>query len=303
MRAYSTAPSLRPVSPGYLTATGVRLLEGRDLSVIEGAGPTPAIVISRTVARRFSGTGSAIGRKVDWHMANHPAVELQVVGVVEDLRNTSPDREPYPEVFIDYRQLLPLLQQWGDSAPRQEQTALGILSFAVRTRGDPASAVPVVGRIIREVDPQAGIDAILPMDRLVASSVARQRFSAVMLGAFAGVAALLAAIGVYGVLAYAVVQRTHEIGIRMALGARRAQILAGVLRHGLLLAAAGIALGLAAAAAGTRTLQSMLFGVTALDPGTYAAVAMMFGLTAACAAFVPARRATTVDPMVALRSE
>jgi putative ABC transport system permease protein len=303
MRAYPMAPSLRPVSPGYLTATGARLLEGHDLPVVEGGRSMPAIVISRTVARRFSAAGSPVGQVVDWHMRNQSPVELQVVGVVEDLRNTSPDREPYPEVFIDYRQLLPLLERWGDSAPRQDQTAIGLLSFAVRTRGDPAAAVPDVGRIIRAVDPQAGIDAILPLARLVASSVARQRFSAVMLGVFAAVAGLLAAIGVYGVLAYAVVQRTHEIGIRMALGARRAQVLAVVLRQGLILSAAGIALGLAAAAAGTRLLRSMVFGITPLDPATFGVVAVMFAFVAALASYVPARRATLVDPMVALRSE
>jgi putative ABC transport system permease protein len=302
MRAYPMAPSLRPVSPGYLTATGARLLDGHDLPLAEGTRSTPAIVISRTVARRFAGEGSPVGQLIDWHMGDHP-VQLQVVGVVEDLRNTSPEREPYPEVFIDYRQLLPLLARRGDSPPRQDQTAIGLLSFAVRTRGDPAAAVPVVGRIIRSVDPQAGIDAILPLDRLVASSVGRQRFSAVLLGVFAGVAGLLAAIGIYGVLAYAVVQRTREIGIRMALGARRAQVLAGVLRQGLLLAGTGIALGLAVAAAGTRTLQSLLFGVTPLDPWTYAVVATAFGFVAACAAVVPARRAATVDPMVALRND
>jgi putative ABC transport system permease protein len=141
------------------------------------------------------------------------------------------------------------------------------------------------------------------MERLVANSVARQRFYAVVLGVFAGVAALLAAIGIYGVLAYAVIQRTQEIGVRIALGARRQQVLNLVLRRGLLLAAAGIALGLAGAGAGTRYLQGMLFGVTPLDGVTFTVVAVGFTLVAALASYVPARRATHVDPMVALRSE
>jgi putative ABC transport system permease protein len=303
MRAYPISPRLRPVSPGYLTAMGVRLLDGRELPAADAAQGTPAVVISRTVARRFSGAGSPVGQLVDWHMGNGPPVQMQVVGVVDDLRNTSADREPYPEVFIDYRRLLTLQQRWGDSTQRQDQTAIGLLSFAVRTHGDPASAVPIVGRIVRSVDPNAGIDAILPMDRLVASSVARQRFYAVMLGVFAGVAGFLAAIGIYGVLAYAVTQRTQEIGIRMALGAQRVRVLALVLRQGLILTAIGIALGLAAAAAGTRVLQGMLFGVTPLDPKTFVAVPVMFALVAAIASYVPARRATKVEPMAALRSE
>jgi putative ABC transport system permease protein len=124
-----------------------------------------------------------------------------------------------------------------------------------------------------------------------------------MLSVFASVAAILAAIGIYGVLAYAVVQRTREIGIRMALGAQRAQVLALVLGKGAILTAAGIALGLAGAAAGTRLLQDLLFGVTPLDPTTFAAVSVLFGLVAMVACYVPARRATAVDPMVALRTE
>jgi len=302
MRAYPAWPSLRPVSRGFLTAMRVPVLDGRELEAADFEASTPAIVISRTVARQF-GTGSQVGRVVDWHVGKQPAVQLRVVGVVEDLRNTSPAREPYPEVFIDYRQLLALQQRWGDSALWQNERAIGLLSFAIRTRSDPESAIPAVGEIVRSVDPNAGIDAILPMDRLVASSVARPRFYAVMLGVFAGVAGLLAAIGIYGVLAYAVTQRTQEIGVRMALGAQRAQILALVLRTGVILTAVGIALGLVGAAVGTRVLQGMLFGITPLDLKTFLTVPLMFGLVATFACYVPARRATKVDPMVALRSE
>jgi putative ABC transport system permease protein len=170
-------------------------------------------------------------------------------------------------------------------------------------RGDAAAAVPAVSEIIRGVDPNTGIDAIVPIDRLVASSVARPRFYAVLLGVFAAVAGLLAAIGVYGVLAYAVTQRTKEIGIRMALGAQRLQILALALRRGLVLTIAGVTLGLAAAAASARVLETMLFGVTPLDPATFAAVAVVFTLVAFAASYLPARRATAVEPTIALARE
>lgn len=228
---------------------------------------------------------------------------MNVVGVVEDVRQESLADEPYPEVYVDYRQLLFLMQGWPEYRQRQNEWAIGFLSFAVRTSGDPASAVPAIRQVVSAVDPNIGIDAITPMERLVAGSVARQRFYAVMLGVFAGVAGLLAAIGIYGVLAYLVVQRTQEIGIRMALGAQRGQVLALVLRRGLILTIVGIALGLIGAAAGTRLLDRMLFGITPLDPKTFLAVAVIFGLVTTLASYLPARRATRLDPLVALRSE
>ena len=152
---------------------------------------------------------------------------------------------------------------------RQETLAIGFLSFAIRTRGSPESAAPAVGQIVRAVDPNAGIEAMSPLERLVASSVARPRFSAILLGVFAGVAGVLAAIGVYGVLASAVMQRTQEIGVCMALGAQRAQVLALALRKGPILTTIGLALGLVGAAAATRLLRGMLFGITPLDPTTF----------------------------------
>jgi predicted permease len=303
MRADPVKPLLRAVSDGYLSAVGARLLDGREFESADATASVPGIVISRIVARRYFGAASPVGQFVDWYVGKGPASPLQVVGVVEDVRNTSPDREANPEIFVEYRQLLTLQQRWGDSTQRQEQLAIGFLSFALRTRSDPASVAPAVARIVRSVDSNVGIDAMIPMERLVASSVARPRFYAVLLAMFAAVAGVLAAIGVYGVLAYAVVQRTQEIGIRMALGAQRAQVLALVLRRGAILTSIGLALGLAGAAAATRLLQGMLFGITPLDPGTFAAVSLMFGLVATLASYAPARRATRVDPMAALRTD
>ena len=151
--------------------------------------------------------------------------------------------------------------------------AFGFMSFAMRTAGEPRRAIDAVRRIVAAVDPAVGIDAIQPMERLVANSVAQQRFYATTLGIFAAVAAILAAIGTYGVLAYAVVQRTQEIGIRVALGARPSHVVSMVLRRGLWLAAIGIAIGIAGACVGTESLQTMLFGMTPLDLRTFVAVA------------------------------
>jgi putative ABC transport system permease protein len=204
---------------------------------------------------------------------------------------------------MDYRQVIALQQRWGSPAGAVDHLAFGFMSFALRTHGDPAALVLRVRQAITRADPNAALDAIMPMDSLVSNSVARQRFYAVMLAAFAAVAALLGVIGVYGVLAYFVVDRTREIGLRMALGASRQQVLGLVLRRGLVCAAIGISLGLAGAAAGTRYLQAMLYGIGPLDARTFAVVAVAFATVAALASYVPARRATRLDPMAALRIE
>jgi putative ABC transport system permease protein len=295
-------PRTRSVSDGYLTAMGVPLLEGREFEPGDTATAPPVIVMNRSAARRYFGTASPVGKIVDWHVGKGRA-QMTVVGVVEDLRQESAADEVYPEIFVEYRQFMFLLEGWRDLTLRQNEWAIGFLSFALRTTGEPATFVPVVRQVVSAVDPNIGIDAILPMDRLVGSSLARERFYAVILGVFAAVAALLAAIGIYGVLAYAVVQRTQEIGVRMALGARRAQVLALVLRKGLILTAIGVGAGLVAAAAGSRLLEGLLFGITPLDAKTFIAVSLMFAAVAMFASYVPARRATKVDPAVALRTE
>jgi putative ABC transport system permease protein len=303
MRANPMRPLILAVSAGYLTAVGARLLDGREFQAADGTASVPPIVITRAVARQFFGVTSPVGQLVDWHVGKGPAFPMHVVGVVDDVRNTSPDRAANPEIFVEYRHLLALQQQWGDSLQRQEQLAIGFLSFAVRSRGNPAATAPAAAKIVRAVDSNVGIDAMIPMDRLVASSVARPRFYSELLGVFAGVAGVLAAIGIYGVLAYAVVERTHEIGIRIALGAQRSNVLALVLRRGAILTTIGIALGLLGAAATTRLLQSMLFGVAPLDRTTFVAVSLTLAAVATLASYAPARRATKVDPVVALRSD
>ena len=293
-------PRLKTISPGYLEAVGARLLDGRLLIDADATPASPAIVVNRTVARRYMGV---VGSYLDWYVGKQPPLRARIVGVIEDIRQDRLDREPYGEVFMDYR-LIPALQTRLDLPPRAvENLAFGFMSFAIRTSSDPRGSIEGVRRAVAATDPIVGIDAILPLERLVGDSVARQRFYAAMLGTFAVVAALLAALGTYGVLAYAVVQRTQEIGIRVALGARPRQVLSMVLRRGLILTAIGIALGVAGAYLGTRYLQTMLFGLTPLDARTFAVVTAGFFAVAALACYLPARRATEVDPMVTLRAE
>ncbi len=299
----SSRTRFRPVSGGYLTAMGVPVLDGRELSPRDDAGAPPVIVMNRSAARQYFGDARPVGQVVDWHFGAGSALQMTVVGVVEDVRQESPTDEVFPEVFVDYRQFLSVLEKRGESALGQNALAIGFLSFAIRTVDDPAAAIPLVREIVNSVDANVGIDALVPMSRLATSAAAPQRFYAVTLGVFAGVAAILAAVGIYGLLTYAVIQRTQEIGIRMAVGAQRGQVLALVLRRGLTLTAIGIALGLAASAISTRVLQGLLFGVTPLDFRTFVFVSLLFGLVAAFASYLPARRATRVDALVALRTE
>jgi predicted permease len=290
----------RSVSDGFLTAMGVPILQGRDLSPADSGDAPGAIVINRAAARRDFGDANPIGQSMEW-VVGKTRSRMTVVGVAEDVRQEEATDPLVPEIFVDYRQYLRFHDV--DRPAGQNETAIGFLSFALRTTGDPAALIPSVRESIVAIDPNIGIDAMVPMEQLEASSRSRQRFYAVMLGVFAAVSAILAAIGVYGVLAYAVAQSTKEIGVRMALGARAGQVLAMIMRRGLTLTAAGVALGLIAAAAGSRAIESMLFGITPLDPVTFTAVAVGFALIAALASYFPARHATQVDPAITLRDE
>jgi putative ABC transport system permease protein len=177
------------------------------------------------------------------------------------------------------------------------------LFFAVKTDGDFSAAASSLRRLVRHLEPKAAVESVAGMEQLMAASIARPQFYAVLVGAFAVIAVMLAAVGIYGVLGYSVAQRTREIGIRMALGARRASVIGLVLRQSSVAVGVGLILGLGGAAAVTGYLKAMLFGLTPLDPATFVLVSMSFPVVAAAAAYLPTRSATRVDPAVALRDE
>ena len=302
MRDNPDNPQLRAISHDYLETMGVRLVAGRWFEAADDAAAPPGVIVNRTVMRKLFNNENPVGRLVhiDGRMEYPPQ---QIIGVVDDMRQSRLDVEPTPQMFVDYRQVLALTQARKLPTAVQERLAFGFLSFFVRTDRDPATLMPAVRSLVNRVDSAAGIDVMLPMEQLVASSLTRQRFYAILLGLFAAIAAVLGAIGIYGVLAYAVSQRTQEIGIRMALGAERRAVLRMVLRRGIVLMTIGIMLGLAGAVGLTRYLSGMLYDLTPLDPVTYAVVAILFAAVALVASYLPARRATQVDPVVALRCE
>ena len=282
-------PLLAAVSRDFLNVLGIHLIAGRGFGDNDRAGQPPVMVIDRTVAR----SGFLGENPIGTHVYGFGPAPIEVIGVVENIRQLGLDQEPIAQVFVDLRQFPPVPRLVESSPP---------LYYAVRTQTG-ANSMAGIRSIVRQLDRHATVDNVATMNELVSSSIARPRLYAVLLGMFATVAVLLAAIGIYGVMTYSVARRTHEIGIRMALGAARADVIGLVVRQSLTLTAVGIALGLAGAAAVTRYLGGLLFGLTPLDPTTFIGVALTFAFVATLAASVPASRAARVDPLVALRYE
>jgi predicted permease len=291
-RPNSGDPALRyVVTPDYFRAMGIPLLDGRLLDAGDRPGAAEAIVLSESFARRRFGDRDPIGQRLRIGPEN---VEPNrpwdiVVGVVGDVKQSSLEAGvPFDAFYVALGQWM-----WMD----YEQ------SLVVRTDGDPGALAPTIRDAIRSVSAIPAIARVATMEEVVAASEAARRFALTVFVVFAAAALVLAALGLYGVIAGAVAERTREIGLRAALGATSAQILALVLRQGLTLAALGVALGLVGAAAATRGLESLLYGVTSLDPLTYGGVILLLAAVAGAACWLPAVRAARVDPTVALRAE
>jgi putative ABC transport system permease protein len=281
---------VRVVSENYLDVMRIPVVRGRSFNESDRAGQPRSVLINETMARTAFAGQDPIGQFLK---PTRDGVPWEIVGVVRDVRQFALDREPGPQFFADFR-------QWPEDAI--PLFPLGPY-YLVRTSGDFAEVMSKVRTLVRQLDEQAAPYNVAAMDDIVANRIARPRMYAVLLGIFAGIGVVLAAIGIYGVMAYSVSQRTREIGIRMALGAQRSAVVGLVLHQSLVLTLVGIGIGIAGAAALTRYLEGLLFGLTPFDPPTFAAVAVMFAAVALVAAFVPARRATKVDPLVALRYE
>ena len=274
------------VSPGYLEAMRIPLRRGRAFTDADRAGQAPVVLVGESFARRRWPDRDPIGEQLK--LGDTAGVWRTVVGVVGDVRQTSLTTEVPNSIYVPET-------QW--------YFADGAMSFAVRTRGDPAALAPALRRAIWAIDKDQPIVRVATMPMVVAGTEDARRFVMVLFLAFAGVALALAAAGIYGVISGAVVERTREVGIRAALGASRGEILAMVVRQGLTMAGAGVAIGIVAALALSRLVAALLYAVPAIDPVTYLAVAVLLVGVAALACWVPAWRAARLDPAVVLRSE
>ena len=273
-------------TPGYFEAMGIRVLEGRGLAELDRADTEPVVVVNRTFAERYLGGREAVGRTMQ--LASNP-VDRRIVGVVEDVLHDTLDREAFPGVYLPYAQL-----PW----PRA-------LSLAARMEegNPPEQILAALSERLGEAAPGVAVHRGRTMGEVVGASLAQPRFLSLLTGAFAALALLLAAVGVYGVLAYAVGRRTREIGVRVALGAARRDVLRPVLGKGLLPVGAGLAVGLAGALALAGVLERFLFRVSAVDPLVYAGLPLFLLTVAVAACLVPARRALAVDPKRSLQAE
>jgi putative ABC transport system permease protein len=274
----------RSVTPGYFRAMGIPLLHGRVLTESDGAGSAQPVVITRSMASRLWPGEDAVGKRLFW--GGTDGTPHTVVGVVGDIRDVQLDAEPGPIMFLPYRE-----------APVPGMT------LVIRAAGAPASVAAAVRSEVRAADRQLPLPEISSISENRAAAVAEPRFRMLLLGGFATAALLLATLGVYGVMAFAVTQRTREIGVRIALGAHARRVSALVLKQGMVLAGLGALVGLVGALALTRVLQSLLFGISATDPVVLIAVAILLGVVTAIGAYLPARRAARIDPAIALREE
>lgn len=276
----------RMVTPDYFRALGIPLRSGRYFTASDDAAAPGVVIVSQLMARRYWSGQSPVGQRVKRGNLDSEHPWLTVVGVVGDVKDTGLNADPGPTWYMPFAQ-----NSWNAA------------SLVVRTQGSPASLAPAVRQAVRAIDPNQAVYDIATMEELVAGTITKPRFSTVLFLVFAGVALLLAMVGLYAVVSYSVRQRQHEIGVRMALGARPADVQGMVLRQGMALAAAGILLGLAAAFGLTRLLRAQLFQISPTDPLTYAVLALSLAAVAMAANFLPAHRATKVDPLVSLRSD
>jgi putative ABC transport system permease protein len=275
---------LRFIGIEYFATLGIRLRNGRDFSAHDGPGAAPVAIVNEAFVRRHFPGEDPIGKKLRLGWGGDDAKEI--VGVAGDVRHRGLDDQPRPEMYVPHAQF-----------------ATMDMTLLARTQAKPESLTPALASAVRGLDAELPLTEVKTLDQYRADTIALPRFNTALLLVFAAVGLILTAIGLYGVIAYSVAQRTNEIGIRMALGAQGRDVIRMIIAQGLRLTLFGVAAGLLGALALTRLIQTLLFDVSATDPLTFAAVALLLGTVAGFACWLPARRAANVDPMVALRRD
>ena len=274
---------------GYFRSLGIPLIKGRDFEDRDKHGSTPVIIISETFARRYFPNEDPLGKRIHPgipSIENEDSTMREIVGVVGDVRNRGLNTESRPAYYVP-----------------QTQVPFSQMVMVVKTAGEPRGMISALTKEVAAMDADIPLFGVKSMEEYLSASVAAPRFNTTLLTIFASVALVLTIVGLYGVMSYSVAQRTNEIGIRLALGAQSRDVLLMIVKQGSWLIVLGLAIGLAGAYAATRVMASLLFGVTAKDPFTFAAVAVLLALVALLACYVPAWRATKVDPMEALRCD
>jgi putative ABC transport system permease protein len=272
---------LRTVSPDYFRVLQTPLLQGRFFEDSDTAEAPSVVIVNQTFAKKYWPNEEAVGKRISFEGTNPKW--FTVIGVVADMRHRGLDVDPVPEQYLPH-----------------PQRAYREMILVVRSAQAPSALIPAIRREVHAFDPEQPIANVRTFDQVVADSIAPRRLSVVLLGMFAAIALLLAAVGTYGVISYLVVQRTHEIGVRMALGAQRRDVLRLVVGHALKLVGIGTVIGLVLAMFSTRALSALLYSVGTFDLGTFAIVTFLLGGIALLASYIPAVRATRADPMIAL---
>jgi putative ABC transport system permease protein len=279
----------RSVMGDYFRLMHIPLVAGRELQASDRDGAPLVGVVNESMVKRYFEHSPAIGARIHWAREEGPPKWITIVGVVGDVKQFGLDQEEDPAIYTPFAQETERWRRW--------------MVLVLRTQQDPNAVMQAAKNVIWSVDSQIPVGAFSTMTELMSTSLAERRFNMLLLGVFAGLALLLAGVGIYGLISYSVTRRTHEIGIRMALGADETHVLRLVIAEGMSVIGAGLAIGLAAACIVTRVMASMLFGVRPIDLSTFATVGLVLSTVALAATYIPSRRATKVDPMVALRYE
>jgi putative ABC transport system permease protein len=274
------------ITPNYFRTMGIPFLKGRDFTDRDAPGSPPVVIINQSLATRFFANDDPVGKRISLTPFGQPPVWIQIVGVAGDVRHAGLAAEPGPQLYTPYYQD-PVLN----------------MSMVVRTKSNPMSVAASIRNEIRKADTEIPVFGVRTLEQMASESIAPRRITMLLLGFFALLALILAAVGIYGIMSYSVTQRTHEFGIRMALGAQPRDILKMIVKQGMILTLIGVAVGFVAAFAATSVLASFLYGVSSTDFVTFITAALILISVAILACVVPARRATKVDPMTALRYE